>query len=144
MAPRKKAAAVPAEKKVTTSAPAVAVEKKEVPAETKAVKEVKKEEVKKEEVKKEEVKKEEVRKAEPKKTVRKAPAKKEAKTGVVVQFAGKEFSGEELVEAAKKAYAASGQDVSAIETLTVYVKPEESAAYYVVNGFGSDDYKIEL
>lgn len=139
MAPRKKAAAVPAEKKVTTSAPAVAVEKKEVPAETKAVKEVKKEEVKKEEVKKEEV-----RKAEPKKTARKAPAKKEAKTGVVVQFAGKEFSGEELVEAAKKAYAASGQDVSAIETLTVYVKPEESAAYYVVNGFGSDDYKIEL
>ena len=31
-----------------------------------------------------------------------------------------------------------------IETIDVYVKPEENVAYYVINGEGSDDYKIEL
>ena len=77
----------------------------------------------------------------------KAPAKRAAKTvksAVYVQFAGKEFSEKDLVDAAKKAYEALGNKASGIKTLDVYVKPEESAAYYVVNGEGSDQYKIEL
>lgn len=76
---------------------------------------------------------------------KKAPAKRTAvKTALYVQFAGKEFTEKELVDAAKKAYVALGNQASDIKTMDVYVKPEESAAYYTVNGEGSDEFKIEL
>ena len=83
---------------------------------------------------------------EPKKETKKAPAKraaaKDIKTSVVVQFAGKEVTEKELIAAVKKAYTKKGNKVGDIKT--IYVKPEENAAYYVVNGVGADDYKIEL
>ena len=86
---------------------------------------------------------------EPKKeTAKKAPAKrtaaKDIKTSVVVQFAGKEVTEKDLIAAVKKAYTKKGNKVGDIKTIEIYVKPEESAAYYVVNGVGADDYKIEL
>ena len=86
---------------------------------------------------------------EPKKeTVKKTPAKrttaKDIKTSVVVQFAGKEVTEKDLIAAVKKAYTKKGNKVGDIKTIEIYVKPEESAAYYVVNGIGADDYKIEL
>ena len=104
-------------------------------AETKAVKaEAKAEAPKAEEPKKE--------------TVKKTPAKrttaKDIKTSVVVQFAGKEVTEKDLIAAVKKAYTKKGNKVGDIRTIEIYVKPEESAAYYVVNGIGADDYKIEL
>ena len=93
---------------------------------------------------------EEAKKAEePKKeTAKKAPAKrttaKDIKTSVVVQFAGKEVTEKDLIAAVKKAYTKKGNKGGDIKTIEIYVKPEESAAYYVVNGVGADDYKIEL
>ena len=85
---------------------------------------------------------------EPKKETKKAPAKRAAakgiKTSVVVQFAGKEVTEKELIAAVKKAYTKKGNKVGDIKTIEIYVKPEENAAYYVVNGVGADDYKIEL
>lgn len=86
---------------------------------------------------------------EPKKeTAKKAPAKrtaaKDIKTSVVVQFAGKEVTEKDLIAAVKKAYTKKGNKVGDIKTIEIYVKPEESAAYYVVNGVGADDYKVEL
>ena len=86
---------------------------------------------------------------EPKKeTAKKAPAKrttaKDIKTSVVVQFAGKEVTEKDLIAAVKKAYTKKGNKVGDIKTIEIYVKPEESAAYYVVSGVGADDYKIEL
>ena len=86
---------------------------------------------------------------EPKKeTAKKAPAKrttaKDIKTSVVVQFAGKEVTEKDLIAAVKKAYTKKGNKVGDIKTIEIYVKPEESAAYYVVNGEGSDDYKVTL
>ena len=86
---------------------------------------------------------------EPKKeTAKKTPAKrttaKDIKTSVVVQFAGKEVAEKDLIAAVKKAYTKTGNKVGDIKTIEIYVKPEESAAYYVVNGVGADDYKIEL
>jgi hypothetical protein len=85
---------------------------------------------------------------EPKKETKKAPAKraaaKDIKTSVVVQFAGKEVTEKELIAAVKKAYTKKGNKVGDIKTIEIYVKPEENAAYYVVNGVGADDYKIEL
>ena len=85
---------------------------------------------------------------EPKKETKKAPAKraaaKDIKTSVVVQFAGKEVTEKELIAAVKKAYTKKGNKVGDIKTIEIYVKPEENAAYYVVNGVGADDYKLEL
>ena len=77
---------------------------------------------------------------------RKAPAAKpvEVKSSVYVQFAGKEFSESSLTEAVKEAYTALGNKAEDIRTIDIYVKPEESVAYYTVNGQGSDEFKIEL
>ena len=70
---------------------------------------------------------------ETKKTVAKvAPKKEAAKAAVVLQFAGKEINADDIVKAAKKAYAESNK--AAVKNITVYVKPEDNAAYYVVNG----------
>ena len=76
---------------------------------------------------------------EAKKTVSKA-VKKEAAANVVLQFAGREVAMKDVLEAAKKAYAASNK--AAIKDITLYVKPEDNAAYYVVNGDVTG--KIEL
>lgn len=73
---------------------------------------------------------------------KKAPVKKEIKTAVYVQYAGKEAEVEKLVAAAKKAYVAAGHKETDIKTVEIYVKPEENTAYYVINGEGSDNYKI--
>ncbi|MGL5437317.1 MAG: DUF6465 family protein [Lachnospiraceae bacterium] len=72
-----------------------------------------------------------------------AAKKPEPKTSVVVEFAGKQIDSKDVVAAAKKAFTKANKGV-AIKTLEVYVKPEEHVAYYVVNGQGSDDYKITL
>lgn len=85
----------------------------------------------------------------------KAPAKKTAakrttakktavKSTVYMQFAGREFTESELLEAVKESYVSLGNKAEDIRTIDVYVKPEECAAYYVVNGEGSDEFKIEL
>ncbi len=138
-----------ATKKVT--APAAKVEAKKVEAPVKAAKVETKVEapVKAAEVKVETVKTEvkaEAKKAEPKKetvkkeTVKKAPAKKAATTKkdveptVVVQFAGQEVAMATVIENVKKAFEAEGNKVSTIKEMQIYVKPEEYAAYYVING----------
>lgn len=93
-------------------------------------------EVKKATVKKEEtVKKEAAKKPMAKRTAAKKPAaKREAvKEGFYVQFYGKDLEQIEVTKQAKAAYKAAGNK-AAIKSIDVYVKPEESAAYYVVNG----------
>lgn len=152
MAPRcvKKAAAPAKEEAVKTEA----VKAETVKTEVKAA-EVKAETVKEtapaaEAAPKKETteKKAPARKAAPKKetTEKKAPAKKaekETEAAVVIQYAGKEIAAKEILERAKIAFADANPGVK-IETIVLYVKPEEDVAYYVVNGIGNDDYKIEL
>ena len=134
----KKMAAAPVSNSTVEVKAAETTETKEVKAEAKA------------EAPKAEAPKAEAKKAEePKKeTAKKAPAKrttaKDIKTSVVVQFAGKEVTEKDLIAAVKKAYTKKGNKVGDIKTIEIYVKPEESAAYYVVNGEGSDDYKVTL
>ena len=53
--------------------------------------------------------------------------KKEAKTSFYLQYMGKEISTEEIT---KKVH---DKSVEEIKTLNVYLKPEEAAAYYVIN-----------
>ena len=55
-----------------------------------------------------------------------------------------EFSESSLTEAVKEAYTALGNRAEDIRTIDIYVKPEESVAYYTVNGQGSDEFKIQL
>ena len=74
-----------------------------------------------------------------KETVKKA----EPKTNVYVEFGGKQVAAKDVLAAAKKAFTKAHKDV-AIKTIDIYVNAEQGAAYYVVNGEGSDDYKIEL
>ncbi len=79
-------------------------------------------------------------------TTRKTAAKKAVpahQATVYIQFGGNEVAAKDILEAAKKAFAEANEGVE-IETIELYVKPEEGAAYYVVNGVGGDDMKIEL
>ena len=89
------------------------------------------------------VKKADAPKAEKAPAARKTTAKKAADATVYIQFAGQEIAAKDILEAAKKAFAEANKDVE-IKTIELYVKPEEGAAYYVVNGVGGDDMKIEL
>lgn len=75
---------------------------------------------------------------------KKAPAKKaEPKASVTVEYMGKAIIAKDVLARAEKEFAKANKGV-VIKTIDVYVKPEEGVAYYVVNGVGSDDYKIIL
>lgn len=77
------------------------------------------------------------------KTTKTVKAEKEAVSqNVYIQFAGKEIRMEDVTEQAKKAWVAEGHRASSLKSLDVYVKPEDSAAYYVVNGKAAG--KIDL
>lgn len=78
---------------------------------------------------------EEAVKAEP---AKKAPAKKTAakkavNANVMLEFNGQSVSTDLIVENIKKAFEAEGNKLSAIKDFQVYVKPEDNAAYYVIN-----------
>ena len=68
---------------------------------------------------------------------KKAPVKKTTKkvvnANVMVEFNGKSVSTDVIVENIKKAFEAEGNQLSAIKDFQVYVKPEDNAAYYVIN-----------
>ena len=69
-----------------------------------------------------------------KKPAAKRTTKKAVKTSFVVQAAGKEVSMEETIERVKEAWTATGNKEADLKEISVYVKPEEKAIYYVVNG----------
>ena len=124
-----------------------------VPAEEKKV-EVKAAEVKapevKAEVKKEAVKKTPAAKKAPakkapaakketvkKETVKKAPAAKKpvVKEEVNFQFSGKSYTSDDLIRITRDVwkYDLNGEEED-IQSIELYVKPEENTAYYVING----------
>ena len=69
-----------------------------------------------------------------KKPAAKRTTKKAVKTTFVVQAANKEVSMEEAITRVKEAWVATGNNEADIKEIAVYVKPEENAIYYVVNG----------
>lgn len=142
----------PAKKNVTVNKeevkPAAKATVKKAPAGVAAVKaeEPKVEEVKTEEVKVEEPKAEKkpAAKAAEKKTAAKKPAakaaekktveKKELKSEITVQFGGKSYTQDELVQIAKDVWKYDlNQKVADLTSIELYVKPEENVAYYVMN-----------
>lgn len=74
-----------------------------------------------------------------------ASAKKAAapEASVFVEFYGKQVAAKAVLEQALSAYRESHKDEE-VKNIEIYIKPEENAAYYVVNGTGADDFRIEL
>ena len=68
---------------------------------------------------------------------------KTAEVKIFVEYGDKQLSAEELTARAKEAYLAANP-AAEIKTLELYVKPEEAAAYYVVNGEASPEFKLEV
>jgi len=77
--------------------------------------------------------KEEAAEEEKKAPVKKAATKKAVNANVMVEFNGQSVSTDLIVENIKKAFEAEGNQLSAIKDFQVYVKPEDNAAYYVIN-----------
>ena len=112
-----------------TAVKAAEAVKEAVKTETEAVKKAAKSVEKKAAEKKATEKKVAEKKAPAKKAAAKPEAKKET---VVLQFAGKEINVDAIVESAKADFKAYNK--GCVRKLDVYVKPEDNAAYYVVNG----------
>lgn len=137
-----------AKAETAVKAETVKTEVKEAPKAEAVKAEAPKAEVKAEAVKTEAPKaeKKEEGKAAPKKRGPKPKAekaeKKEAVQNVYVQFMGKEILTADLVAQVTEKWVALGHRASSIKELNLYVKPEDSAAYYVINGKESG--KLEL
>lgn len=90
--------------------------------------------------------------AKAKKTEVKAPAKKASKPAakkavvkeaVSIQFDGKAYTTEDLVKIAKDVWKYDlKKKVSDFESVELYVKPEESLVYYVINGDVTGNFAI--
>ena len=134
--------AIAAAKPVAKPVAAAKEVKAEVKTEAKAPA-VKKETVKKETAKKAPAKKAEA-KAPAKKAEAKAPAAKKAASAVVhVQFSGKEYKMEDFVNIAKDVWKYDlGKKAADFKSVELYVKPEESKAYYVINGEVTGNFDI--
>ena len=65
---------------------------------------------------------------EPKKT-----AKEELKPEVYIQYQGREGVVEDAIKKVTEQFVAEGHRASTIKSLQLYLKPEENAAYYVIN-----------
>ncbi len=59
------------------------------------------------------------------------------KTNLYVEFGGQQFHVDGVVKEIKKA-------TKGAKTLEIYVKPEDGAAYYVKDGEGSEDFKVQF
>ena len=52
---------------------------------------------------------------------------------MIVEHQGKQVEDKDMIAAVKKAWTKSGRKIGDIKTMTLYVKPEEAAVYYVIN-----------
>ncbi len=131
---KKPVAVKAAETKTATVAAEVKTEVKAAPAKTTAAKKAPaKTTAKAAPAKKAPAKKAPVKKA--------AAAKTVVKENFYIQFLGKDLEKEEVIARAKAAYKEAGNK-AAIKSIDVYVKFEESAVYYVVNGDISGRFEI--
>lgn len=67
------------------------------------------------------------------KTVKKA-AKKDIKVKAFVEYYDKQVEEKDIIARVKKAWTKSGKKVGDIKEMDLYIKPEENAVYYVING----------
>ena len=70
-----------------------------------------------------------------KKTAAKTTKKADLKTEFFLQFSGKEYTEKEILKKVKDVWTKELKNkVGDMKDVKIYLKPEESAAYYVVNG----------
>ena len=82
-------------------------------------------------------------KAPAKKAPAKKAAKKELKSEITVQYSGKSYSDEELMNIAKDVWRFDlKKKVTDLVSVELYVKPEENMVYYVFNGTESGSFNI--
>ena len=67
-------------------------------------------------------------------TARKTSVKKDIKGNAVVEYYGKQVEEKDMIASVKKAWTKSGRKVGEIKSIDLYIKPEEGAVYYVING----------
>ena len=65
---------------------------------------------------------------------KKTSAKKVIKVKAIVEYYGKQVEEKEIIASVKKAWTKSGRKVGEIKSIDLYIKPEEGAVYYVING----------
>lgn len=65
--------------------------------------------------------------------VQEQPPKKEVEQEVILQYREYEANMEAVVERVKSHYIAKGYTEDSIESIQIYVKPEDFTAYYVIN-----------
>ena len=97
--------------------------------------EIKEEESNKEDTEVKETVKKETAKAEEKATAKKSAAKKTPiKETVYVQYLGKEINHQDIVKQVKEVWTKQlKKKVGDMKSITIYFKPEENTAYYVIN-----------
>ena len=70
-----------------------------------------------------------------KKPAARRTVKKEVNAEVYVQFLGKEIYAKDVLENVKKIWTEEmGKKEKDLKDVKIYIKPEENAAYYVING----------
>ena len=57
-----------------------------------------------------------------------------AKKNITIQYQGRERSQENILQQVRRDVYAKGVADEEIECINIYIKPEEQAVYYVVNG----------
>ena len=67
------------------------------------------------------------------KDISETAAKKSAKTEFFIQYQDYEVRTEDIAEKIREQYVSLGHKLTDIKELQIYLKPEENAAYYVVN-----------
>lgn len=138
MAGRKANTKIAAEEAVKTDAPVSGEKNAEKKAETKPAEKAAGKKPEEKAVEAQPVEKAEEKTA-VKAAAKKAPAKKtvkkaELKTEMHIQFAGKSYSQEDLVKIARDVWKYDlKQKVRDLESVDLYVKPEENMVYYVMN-----------
>lgn len=123
-----------AEKKEETKAPEKKTPEKKTSTRTAAKKTTTKKEAapkKETTAKKATTKKETVKKET---TVKKTASKKEIKVNAIVEHYGRQISEQDIIANVKRAWTNSGKNEKDIKSIELYIKPEENAVYYVVNG----------
>lgn len=68
------------------------------------------------------------------KTTSRTAKKKEMKVTACVEYHGKKVEEKTMIANVKKAWTKSGGKVGEIKSMDLYIKPEEDAVYYVING----------
>ena len=76
-------------------------------------------------------------------TAVKVVAEPEPKVSVVIEYEGRSTLVKNVIAKATKAYKKANKGV-VIKKIDIYIKPEENAAYYVINGDSSPSYRVEL